>query len=307
MQLRSARIAVVAAAAALLGAAITATPAHAATTITVCPSGCDRTTIAAAVTAAAAGDTILVTEDLTVAAATSVNKDVTITGADGVTVTRTGTSAATFSITAAADGATISNLEITSATIVAGAFITVASGADDVTLEGNTIHGPAQSGPMGGWVTNRAWVSGSGARLAVRGNVIHSLRTGGYIDNGSGVIADNLVWNTKGDFLLSGQANFQIAGNTVGDRSQPSEWSIVIFAVNATPYDVAALAAANPCMSVWDQAEGGETFVDGDCDGIGDTPPPTTADACKKGGWATFNNPSFENQGRCVSSVQTRR
>ncbi len=36
------------------------------------------------------------------------------------------------------------------------------------------------------------------------------------------------------------------------------------------------------------------------------TPPPvvpTTKDQCKDGGWKTFTNPSFKNQGQCVSSV----
>ena len=31
--------------------------------------------------------------------------------------------------------------------------------------------------------------------------------------------------------------------------------------------------------------------------------PPTTKNACKHGGWKTFNNPSFKNQGQCVSYV----
>lgn len=33
--------------------------------------------------------------------------------------------------------------------------------------------------------------------------------------------------------------------------------------------------------------------------------PPTTKDECKKDGWKTFNNPTFKNQGQCVSSVVT--
>jgi len=28
---------------------------------------------------------------------------------------------------------------------------------------------------------------------------------------------------------------------------------------------------------------------------------PTSADDCKKGGWAQFNDPVFKNQGNCVS------
>jgi hypothetical protein len=31
--------------------------------------------------------------------------------------------------------------------------------------------------------------------------------------------------------------------------------------------------------------------------------PPTSKNACKHGGWKTFNNPAFKNQGQCVSYV----
>lgn len=44
-----------------------------------------------------------------------------------------------------------------------------------------------------------------------------------------------------------------------------------------------------------------ELYVDGDGDGIPDTDPPTHKNDCKKGGWADFNNPTFRNQGQCVS------
>ena len=33
--------------------------------------------------------------------------------------------------------------------------------------------------------------------------------------------------------------------------------------------------------------------------------PPTNKDQCKKGGWETFTNPTFKNQGACVSYVQS--
>lgn len=46
-----------------------------------------------------------------------------------------------------------------------------------------------------------------------------------------------------------------------------------------------------------------ERIRDLDGDGIEDTAPPTDKDQCKKGGWASFNNPSFKNQGQCVSYV----
>lgn len=33
--------------------------------------------------------------------------------------------------------------------------------------------------------------------------------------------------------------------------------------------------------------------------------PPTDKNECKNGGWTTFNNPTFKNQGQCVSYVQS--
>lgn len=48
--------------------------------------------------------------------------------------------------------------------------------------------------------------------------------------------------------------------------------------------------------------------ADFDLDGIGDacdvqTGPPINKDQCKNGGWTEFNNPTFKNQGDCVSFV----
>ena len=34
---------------------------------------------------------------------------------------------------------------------------------------------------------------------------------------------------------------------------------------------------------------------------------PTSKDQCKNGGWQTFNDPSFKNQGDCVSYVNGQR
>jgi hypothetical protein len=45
--------------------------------------------------------------------------------------------------------------------------------------------------------------------------------------------------------------------------------------------------------------------VDRNDDGIRDTAPPTDKDQCKGNGWRSFNNPSFKNQGDCVSYVST--
>ena len=50
-----------------------------------------------------------------------------------------------------------------------------------------------------------------------------------------------------------------------------------------------------------------ERIKDADGDGIADTAPPAAADDCKKGAFSKFNNPSFKNQGECVSYVSTRK
>lgn len=39
----------------------------------------------------------------------------------------------------------------------------------------------------------------------------------------------------------------------------------------------------------------------------GAVPPPTSKDQCKHGGWATFNDPAFRNQGECVAYVEHAR
>jgi hypothetical protein len=50
-----------------------------------------------------------------------------------------------------------------------------------------------------------------------------------------------------------------------------------------------------------------EVIRDLDRDGIEDTAPPTDKDQCKQGRWKAFNNPTFENQGGCVSWVASGR
>jgi hypothetical protein len=46
---------------------------------------------------------------------------------------------------------------------------------------------------------------------------------------------------------------------------------------------------------------------DADGDGIPDTAPPTDKDQCKNDGWQAFNNPTFKNQGDCVSYVASNK
>jgi hypothetical protein len=244
--------------AALATMALAATPlavpaASAAEVHTVCTSGCAYSTIAAAVAASAAGDTVLVTGDLAVSGTTTINKDVTVQGTNGATVTQSA-SAITFLVTGS--GATIEGLRITSAAPVAREFVQI--GANDVTLANNDIYGPQQPLPMSGWVSNRGFVTqGNISGLLVTGNTISSVRSGAYLNpNGTGVIDDNVLFNTKGDFLID-RARYSFSGNRPGPSTQPSEWGFVIFAGTDTALytDVVALSHANNGMSVWDQRD----------------------------------------------------
>ena len=47
--------------------------------------------------------------------------------------------------------------------------------------------------------------------------------------------------------------------------------------------------------------------VDADGDGVADTDPPQSKDECKKDGYKKFNNPTFKNQGECVSYVNANK
>ncbi len=80
--------------------------------------------------------------------------------------------------------------------------------------------------------------------------------------------ADNVFWNTS-------FAPFYADGGPAGFFRQDTNWA---------PYGAVAMKiTASPAL------------VD----------PPTSKDQCKKSGWMTFNNPSFKNQGDCVSFVAT--
>jgi hypothetical protein len=276
-------------AASLATAAFAAPAASAATTLPVCNAGCTYSSLQSAVDAAQPGDTIQVQGDLTVAGTTRVDEDVTIAGTAGATVTQTA-DAITFLM--AASGSSLSGLTVTSDKPYPKEFVQI--GADGVTVEGSTIYGPAQAGPMSGWVGNRGVVTQGGVTgLSVTGNTFHSLRSGAYLNpDGSGTIAGNTVYNTKGDFLIH-NANFTFEDNRRGPAAQPSEWGFVVFAATAPERypSMAALSAANNNMTAWDQRDGEKVVT------------PQTAGNCRNDGWWTYTTPAFDNQGQCIKFV----
>jgi len=117
------------------------------------------------------------------------------------------------------------------------------------------------------------------------------------------------TWTASGDVLTSGRAI---------DTSQ----------VGGTFYDTYENAVEDygsyPVVSVslvvdagWASGDGEQTVrfdnveIDDITHDFTPEPPaptvPTDKDQCKKGGWQTFTNPSFKNQGQCVSYVQHNR
>jgi hypothetical protein len=152
-----------------------------------------------------------------------------------------------------APNVTVQGLTITSDIPYAKEFIQI--GANNVTLRNNTIFGPPQALPMSNWVVNRAVVSQGGLTgILIENNTFHSLRTGMYINpNGTGAINNNVVYNTKGGFLVD-RAFTTFNGNSWGIPA--NEFDIVLLpgTTFGPPYDnLAALSAANNGATISDQ------------------------------------------------------
>ncbi|QPA33135.1 right-handed parallel beta-helix repeat-containing protein [Anoxybacillus caldiproteolyticus] len=152
-----------------------------------------------------------------------------------------------------ANNVTIDGLTMTSDIPYAVEFIQV--GGANVNIINNTIYGPPQPGPMSGWVVNRAVVSQNNvSNILLENNTFYSLRTGMYINpNTTGAINNNVVYNTKGGFLVD-RAFTTFSGNSWGIPI--NEFDIVLLAGTTTgpPYNyLTALSAANNGATISDQ------------------------------------------------------
>ena len=152
-----------------------------------------------------------------------------------------------------ANDTTVDGLTITSEIPYPKEFIQVAGA--NTSIVNNTIFGPSQALPMSGWVVNRALVPQVGVmNLTVEGNEFYSLRTGIYINpNVTGTINNNVVYNTKGGFLVD-MAFTSFVGNSWGTPA--NEFDIVLLSGTTTgpPYNnLATLSAANSNATISDQ------------------------------------------------------
>lgn len=151
------------------------------------------------------------------------------------------------------NGATVEGLTITSNVPYAKEFIQV--GAPNVKLINNTIYGPAQPLPMSSWVVNRAVVSQVNiSNITLTGNTFYSLRTGMYINpNTTGAINNNVVYNTKGGFLVD-RAFTTFVGNSWGTPANEFDIVLLVGTTTGPPYDnLPALSAANNNATISDQ------------------------------------------------------
>ncbi|WP_313891856.1 hypothetical protein [Psychrobacillus sp.] len=148
---------------------------------------------------------------------------------------------------------TVDGLTITSDIPYAREFIQV--GGANTSLINNTIYGPVQALPMSNWVVNRAVVPQVGnTGLFVEGNTFYSLRTGIYINpNVTGAINNNIVYNTKGAFLVDG-AFTTFVGNSWGIPANEVDIVLLDGTTMGSPYDdLTALSVANNNASISDQ------------------------------------------------------
>jgi len=147
---------------------------------------------------------------------------------------------------------TINGLTMTSDIPYQKEFIQI--GGNNTTITNNTIYGPPQALPMSNWVINRAIVPQGGLFISVSNNTFYSLRTGMYINpNVTGSIDFNVVYNTKGGFLVDG-AFTTFFGNSWGTPA--NEFDIVLLSGTTTgpPYDnLAQLSAENDNATISDQ------------------------------------------------------
>ncbi len=190
-------------------AAIAGSTAQAAT-LSVCPSGCDFTSIQAAKAAATAGDTITVAAGTYNESGIVIDKSLTLTGAPGAKVV------------------IANNAEVNGFTVT----------ANDVTISGFEIAGPVTSSYLtyswGSNISRGIAVLNGVTGFNITDNFIHDVRNGVLVDGrNSGSLTDNVIDNTKSG--VSVQYTDAGAGNTEGhtvtmtgnsEGSSGNEWGL---------------------------------------------------------------------------------
>lgn len=116
--------------------------------------------------------------------------------------------------------------------------------------------------------------------------------------------ADGVQWAIRAGSCTSGTVYGNVDGHSDVATLDQTDLSNQTFSFTG---DMSSLTPGQYCFVYNPTEDAGETnlretvLFDVIEEPVG---PPLTMDECKKGGWMTFNNPSFKNQGECVSYVQ---
>jgi hypothetical protein len=108
--------------------------------------------------------------------------------------------------------------------------------------------------------------------------------------------------------IVTASATFFLGCNNVtpvinADGSATYTFTPAALAAAGLPVPTGTITAADVLVDVQGKADVSKISVNG----IAQVPAstgPTSKDACKHGGWKTFTNPSFKNQGQCVRFVE---
>lgn len=210
--------------------------------------------LTAALDSAQSGDTITLSQDITVQSPITISKAVTITSQPGVTVTaNTGGSSFMLSNGAVLDGLTVQ--------LVEKANVNIVNMAGPSTVRNCHFMGPYQSGDN---EVSRA-IEGSSGELTITGNTFRNLRQPAYINACTGTISDNFADVTRG-WVICGDSDMQITGNSFGTNAV--DIAIIRNSNDTDHYagQITALSRNNHGAYVQDQlclaeAEGGSLVV----------------------------------------------
>jgi hypothetical protein len=116
----------------------------------------------------------------------------------------------------------------------------------------------------------------------------------------------NIV-TTTGTFFLGCN---NVTPTTNGDGTLTYTFDAASIAAAVLPFPTGTITSAGVLIDVQGTADVSKVYVNGTSEvpvptTTGGTP--TTKASCKHGGWKTFTQPSFKNQGRCVSYVNHHR
>ena len=110
------------------------------------------------------------------------------------------------------------------------------------------------------------------------------------------------IFTTTGTFFL-GCNNVTPTANSDGTVTYTFDAATIAAAGGQVPFPTGTITDASVIIDVQGTADVSKIAVNGISEVPAPVVSPTSKSACMHGGWKTFTNPSFKNQGQCVSYV----